>query len=160
MKLNKIFSCIDRLVEITIILLFFVMVVIGGLQVFNRFVLGTPLSWSEEVQKYSHIWMIFLAIPVCYRRGRHIGMEILTQKMPKVIQSFLAVFVDVMWLTLGLAVALFTARIMQVASMQHSPALEVRMDLVYLGEFLGGCYLVLVAGRALFARFKGEAAAP
>ncbi len=145
--MKKAFSLLDRAVEYFVVLLFIIMVVVGGIQVFNRFVLGNPLSWSEEVQKYSHIWLIFLTIPICYRRGRHIGMEIITQKMPLILRRCVGFAVDLLWLALGLAVAYFSWRIMAVAQMQSSPAMEIRMDRIYLGELAGGLYLALNAVR-------------
>ncbi len=147
--MRKAFRILDRAVECFVVLLFIVMVVVGGVQVFNRFVLGNPLSWSEEVQKYAHIWLIFLTIPICYRRGRHIGMEIVTQKMPRTLRRAVGFLVDLLWLALGLAVAYFSLRIMAVAQMQYSPALEIRMDRIYFGELLGGCYLALNAVRIM-----------
>lgn len=151
----KIFRVIDTMVEYFVVLLFVVMLLVGGLQVFNRFFLGTPLTWSEEVQKYAHIWLIFLTIPICYRRGRHIGMEIITSRLPKVAQTVLAVGVDLLWLGLGWAITYYTWRIMQVASWQYSPSLEIRMDCVYLGELVGGLYLMLTSLRIMVANLTG-----
>lgn len=71
------FRSIDRTIEYTLFLFFLAFTLVGGLQVFNRFVLGLPLSWSEEFQKFGHIWMVMLAIPVAYRRGAHLGMDTL-----------------------------------------------------------------------------------
>ena len=69
----SLFRAVDRAVEYLLFLFFLAFTLVGGLQVFNRFVLGLPLSWSEEFQKYGHIWMVMLAIPVAYRRGAHLG---------------------------------------------------------------------------------------
>ena len=74
--LSGVLRGLDRAVETALFLIFLAFTIVGGLQVFNRFVLGLPLSWSEEFQKFGHIWMVFLAIPVAYRRGAHIGMDI------------------------------------------------------------------------------------
>ena len=60
----KSFRAVDRSVEYALFLIFLAFTLVGGLQVFNRFVLGLPLSWSEEFQKFGHIWMVMLAIPV------------------------------------------------------------------------------------------------
>ena len=77
------FRSIDRTVEYALFLIFLAFTLVGGLQVFNRFVLGLPLSWSEEFQKFGHIWMVMLAIPVAYRRGAHLGMDMLLRLLPK-----------------------------------------------------------------------------
>ena len=142
-------AAIDRVVEGVVVLLFATMVLVGGIQVFNRFVLGSPLAWSEEVQKYAHIWLIFLAIPICYRRGRHIGMEIITARLPRPARIAMALAVDALWVFLGASIARYTWAMMEVAEWQYSPALEIRMDRVYMGELAGGLYLALNALRSM-----------
>ncbi len=78
----RLFAAIDRAVEFVLFAIFLTFTIVGGLQVFNRFVLGFPLSWSEEFQKFGHIWMVMLAIPVAYRRGAHLGMDMLLRLIP------------------------------------------------------------------------------
>ena len=69
--LKRLFAAIDRGVEACVAAIFAAMCVVGLLQVFNRFVLNKSLSWSEEFQIYCHVWIVFLAIPIAYRRGAH-----------------------------------------------------------------------------------------
>ena len=57
-------------------------VVIALLQVFHRFALNSSLSWSEEAQIFGHIWIVFLGIPIAYRRGAHLYIETFCDKLP------------------------------------------------------------------------------
>jgi TRAP-type transport system small permease protein len=142
---------IDRAVEYALFVIFLVFTLIGGLQIFNRFVLGLPLSWSEEFQKFGHIWMVFLAIPVAYRRGAHIGMDILYQMMPKGPKRAVQLLIELMWLWLAIAIGWYTLTIMQIAKNQDSPGLGLRMDYVYFGLVIGSFYLGLIALRRIAA---------
>jgi TRAP-type C4-dicarboxylate transport system permease small subunit len=148
--LQKALSCLDRCFEIAIFLIFLVIGVVGGLQVFNRFVLNQSLSWSEEMQIYGHIWLIFLTIPVAYKRGSHIGMNILTSKFSIKTQEILSLVTDFMWLGLAGAVVYYATVIMRVAKNQTSPGLGLRMDFMYLSLVIGGAYLGLLALRKIF----------
>ncbi|GAK61716.1 TRAP-type C4-dicarboxylate transport system, small permease component [Candidatus Vecturithrix granuli] len=147
--LKKALSYLDHTVELCIFAIFVAMVIVGGMQVFNRFVLNQSLSWSEEFQKFSHIWLIFLTIPVGYHRGSHIGMNMLVGKFPENVQKFIILITDIMWLGLAVAIVTYTHVIMRVARRQTSPGLGLRMDLVYLGVMLGGIYLAIVALRKI-----------
>jgi TRAP-type C4-dicarboxylate transport system permease small subunit len=151
---------VDRTVEFALFLIFLAFSIVGGLQVFNRFVLGLPLSWSEEFQKFGHIWMVFLAIPVAYRRGAHIGMDMVLNMLPKPARRAIGVAVELMWLAMAAAIGFYTTRLMEVAKFQDSPGLGLRMDWVYSGMVIGSAYLALVAVRRLLAQFGlgGEAA--
>ena len=73
--MSRAFALIDRAVELLVAVIFAAMCVVGLLQVFNRFVLNASLSWSEEAQIFGHIWIVFLAIPIAYRRGVHLYVE-------------------------------------------------------------------------------------
>lgn len=144
---------LDRTVEYVLFLIFLVFTLVGGLQVFNRFVLGLPLSWSEEFQKYGHIWMVMLAIPVAYRRGAHIGMDMLLRAFPPRLQRAIGLVTEVLWLVLALAIGRYTLVIMEVARNQDSPGLGIPMHWVYAGMVGGSVYLGIVALRRIATHF-------
>src|SRR5438046_10734845 len=102
--LMRLFGAIDRTVEYALFLIFLVFTLVGGLQVFNRFVLGLPLSWSEEFQKFGHIWMVMLAIPVAYRRGAHLGMDMLLRLLPAFTQRTAGLLTELLSLVLAVAI--------------------------------------------------------
>lgn len=149
--MTKLFGGIDRTMEALLFLIFLIFSLAGGLQVFNRFVLGLPLSWSEEFQKFGHIWMVFIAIPVAYRRGGHIGMDAVLVRLPAAAQKGIGVLIDVLWLILAVAISWYTIQLLAVARMQESPGLGWRMDYVYGGMVIGAAYLGLLAIRRLAA---------
>lgn len=148
-----VFRAVDRMVEYVLFLIFLAFTLVGGLQVFNRFVLGLPLSWSEEFQKFGHIWMVMLAIPVAYRRGAHLGMDMLLRLLPSGAQRAVGLLTEVLWLALAVAIGRYTLIIMQVAKSQDSPGLGIPMDEVYLGLVIGAAYLAFVALRRIATYF-------
>lgn len=148
------FRRIDRSVEYLLFLYFLAFTLIGGLQVFNRFVLGLPLSWSEEFQKFGHIWMVMLAIPVAYRRGAHLGMDMLLHLLPQRAQRVMGLVTEVLWFILAVAIGRYTLVIMDVARNQDSPGLGIPMNYVYSGLVIGSVYLAFVALRR-FATYFG-----
>ncbi len=152
MKLETWLERLDRAVEALIALLVATMVVAGFLQVANRFVLNVSLSWSEELQRYLNIWIVFLAVPVGYRRGAHLGMNMLFERLPPLAQRALLLLQELLWLALAVSIAWFATRIMVVAQNQTSSSLGVTMDRVYLAQVVGGAYLALVALRRLVTR--------
>jgi TRAP-type transport system small permease protein len=161
---DRILRVADRVGEAMIVLLFAAVVLVGGLQVFCRYVLNASLAWSEEFQRYGLIWIVFLAMVVGYRRGAHIGMEFLLQKSPRAVQVPLMWLADLLWLVLGLAMVIFTAVYRSPAGMtfltsvarQKSAGMGVRMDIIYACIIIGGAYLVLAAVHNLLRRTAGE----
>ncbi|MBL9187729.1 MAG: TRAP transporter small permease [Opitutaceae bacterium] len=162
---GRIVALADRAAEILIIALFAVIVLVGGLQVLCRYVFNASLSWSEELQRYGLIWIVFLAIVVGYRRGAHIGMGLFLEKMPRAVQRPMGVFIDLLWLALGAAMVVFTAAYASASGLtfwrsvarQSSAGMGVRMDVIYACIVIGGAYLVLAALHNLLRRAAGEA---
>jgi len=66
------------------------MVAIVSAQVFMRYVLNSSIGWTDEVSRLTFVWSIFLAIPLGIKAGVHIGMEILTARLPANVQDVLA----------------------------------------------------------------------
>jgi TRAP-type transport system small permease protein len=152
-KLGKLFLIIDKTFESIIVLAFVMMISVGLAQVFSRYALRNSLSWSEEFQKFMHIWIIFLAIPLAYKNDAHIGMNILYKKFPLKMQRVIKIIIDLLWLLFGVISTIYSLNIMKIASGQKSPGLGVSMSLVYCCIFIGGAYMILMAGRKLCSAF-------
>lgn len=50
-------------------------VLITLLAVWQRYVMGNPLSWVEQVSNMIFIWIVFLGAAVLYRQNLHIGVD-------------------------------------------------------------------------------------
>ncbi|MBM3597915.1 MAG: TRAP transporter small permease [Alphaproteobacteria bacterium] len=146
---------LDRSVELIVAAILAAMVVVGLLQVTNRFVLNASLSWTEEVQVFGHIWLIFLGIPVAYRHGAHMSVEMLHQRYPGPIRTAFDLMVELLWASFAVATAYLSYRVSQVAAFQQSPGLEIPMSYPYYGMVIGGAYLFLVVLRRIADRAHG-----
>jgi TRAP-type transport system small permease protein len=151
--LNKLFAGIDRGVEYGVAAIFAAMCLVGLLQVFNRFVLNQSLSWSEEFQIYCHVWIVFLAIPIAYRRGAHLAVDSLKNKLfgEKAAKAFDR-FIEILWIWFAVSLAWLAWRVSEVAKLQSSPGLDLPMNYVYYSMVVGGAYLLLCVLRKIFAR--------
>ena len=148
--MKKIFAWIDRGVEYGVAAIFAAMCVVGLLQVFNRFVLNRSLSWSEEFQIFAHIWIVFLAIPIAYRRGAHLSMDSLRAKLPQRAGRVFDFFIEILWSWFAVALIWLSYRVAMVAKLQESPGLEIPMSYPYYAMVAGGAYLLMVVLRRLF----------
>jgi TRAP-type transport system small permease protein len=147
--LKKVFAWIDRGVEYGVAAIFAAMCAVGLLQVFNRFVLNKSLSWSEEFQIFCHVWIVFLAIPIAYRRGAHLSMESFRKMFaPRVGRAFDTV-IEILWLWFAVALAWLAWRVSEVAKLQSSPGLELPMNYVYYSMVVGGVYLLFAVLRRM-----------
>jgi TRAP-type C4-dicarboxylate transport system permease small subunit len=147
--LKKVFAWIDRGVEVGVAAIFAAMSAVGLLQVFNRFVLNKSLSWSEEFQIFCHVWIVFLAIPIAYRRGAHLAVESLRNKFPQRIAKAFDFLIELLWIWFAVALAWLSWRVSEVAKLQSSPGLDLPMNYVYYSMVAGGAYLFFVVVRRI-----------
>lgn len=66
---------------------------LGMFQIVMRFVLETPAEWTEVLIRFSLIWMVFLAIPMAFRQGAMVSVDVLHRWSPPRIQRILEVAV-------------------------------------------------------------------
>lgn len=56
---------------------------LGMFQILTRFVLEEPAEWTEVLIRFSLIWMVFLAIPMAFRQGAMVSVDVLRRWMPR-----------------------------------------------------------------------------
>ena len=142
-------DAIDRAVDWTVAAVFAVIVGIALLQVFHRFALNSSLSWSEEAQIFGHIWIVFLGIPIAYRRGAHLYIETFCDQLPRGPRAIFNLLIEMLWAAFAVSLMVLGFMVARVAHLQSSPGLDVPMSYPYAGMVVGGAYLMLVALRRL-----------
>ncbi len=111
-------TAIDRGVERLVATVFGLIVAIALLQVFHRFVLNSSLSWSEEAQIFGHIWIVFLGIPVAYRRGAHLFIETFCDMLPRGPRAAFNLMVELTWAAFALSLMMLGWMVARIAHLQ------------------------------------------
>ena len=147
--LTRIAGAVDRGVERLAAAIFAAIVLIALVQVFSRYALNYSLSWSEEAQIFGHIWIVFLGIPIAYRRGAHLYIETFCDKLPRGPRAVFNLVIELTWLAFAVSLMILGWQVARIAHLQESPGLEVPMSYPYSGMVLGGAYLLFVAARRI-----------
>jgi len=50
---------------------------LGLFQIFTRFVIEKPAEWTEVLIRFSLIWMVFMGIPMAFRQGAMVSVDVL-----------------------------------------------------------------------------------
>ncbi len=114
---------------------FLVMVALTCWQVFTRYVLGSPSSWSEELVSYMFAWMSLLGASIVTSERGHMNIPILVERVSPAAQKLL--------LCLGEVTAfLFSAVILTYGGIQITNLAMGQMS-SSLGVPIGIFYIVL-----------------
>ena len=62
---------------------------LGMVQIITRFVLEIPAEWTEVLIRFSLIWMVFLGIPMAFRQGAMVSVDVLYRWSPPRIRRLL-----------------------------------------------------------------------
>lgn len=73
---------------------------LGVYQIITRFVLEQPAEWSEVLIRFSLIWMVFMGIPMAFRQGAMVSVDVIYRWSPPRLKRVLD------WLVFGAAMAL------------------------------------------------------
>ncbi len=114
-------------------------------QVFTRFVMGTPSSFTDELARYLMIWAGILGAAYVAGKDMHVAIDVLPQRFNKATQKRLSTAVKV-------AVILFALSVMVIGGIrlvyitfvleQLSPALQIPLAYVYLAIPISGLLIV------------------
>ncbi|MDY5585433.1 MAG: TRAP transporter small permease [Arcanobacterium sp.] len=99
---NKIF----RLIEIVMAVFLVIMVAFMFLNVVMRFAFDSGLVWSEEIARLAFIFLVYLGIIGAYRDNRHLGVNMLMEKLPERYGKIIFVVIQliVIWVMVLLAI--------------------------------------------------------
>ncbi len=117
--------------ESLVVALMAIMVATVILQVYFRFVLGDPLSWTEELARYAFVWITFLGAAVAYRHGSHIVVETILVLLPRGAQLALAWVVDALMVTALLVLLVQGLGIVEATANVEATMLQVPMSWIY-----------------------------
>jgi TRAP-type C4-dicarboxylate transport system permease small subunit len=141
--LNRIASIQANLCAWSMILLGVSMTFTILIQIFFRFVIYRPVPWSEELARYLMVWMGMLGSVIALRKGRHIGVTFLMDKLrggkklaaDRLVQSALIGFLAVIGWE-GASLTVFNAS-------QLSAAMEIPMSIPYAAIPVGAAMMII-----------------
>jgi len=126
-------------------------------QVFTRFILKRPSSWTEELATFLLIWVALLGAAVALGRGAHLGIDYFVAKLPERtrLKSEVFVFACMAAFSLLVMVAGGTDLVLTTFNLhQISPALHLDMGYVYLAVPISGAFLLLYSVIGLIERVR------
>lgn len=109
------------------------MVITVTWQVFSRYILNDPSSFTDELSRYTMIWLGLLGAAYLFGQQKHLAITLLPSKLSPKANYLLQVFIQLLVLVFVLLAMLkggsaLVSRTLQ----QFSPALQIPMAYVYM----------------------------
>ena len=91
-----IFKKVNRFMEIFLVLIFGLLVLDVLWQVFSRYVLNTSFSWTEELARFSLIWLSILGAAYLNARREHLSMDFLYAKFSDANKKKVSILIEIL----------------------------------------------------------------
>lgn len=125
------------------------LVVLVGLQVFTRYVLNDPTSWSEEAASFLEVYMVFLGGALAMVRGKTLRITSLIERLPYRFQYFLDLTMKIL-ISLFLIVMIWYS-LFAIARLHNQIMAGLRWpkSILYASVPLGGMLMLVIILRDL-----------
>jgi len=145
-----------NIVEVIAAILVVALAVVVFLQVFNRFVLKTPLAWSEDLAMLLFQWVSFLGAAIGVKRMRHFGIELVVKMFPERIRHKIELLIPFIIGVVALTMITEGIKLINV----NRYRIYSSMDLSYIWTFLAipvsGCLILLYLIWREVRRWRGD----
>lgn len=134
MNLNDIKVKVDNVIKWFLIVIMATMTINVLWQVFTRFVLQSPSSYTEELARYMLIWLGILGASYVAGQKMHLAIDLLSLKLKGKSKSYLEIFIQSLIFLFSLFVMViggFNLVQITLSLNQISAALQVPLGYVY-----------------------------
>jgi TRAP-type C4-dicarboxylate transport system permease small subunit len=126
---------VDKVLNIMLVALMSVMVINVLWQVFSRYILGTPSSFTDELARFLLIWVGILGASYVSGKNMHIAINLTSSRLSPKKQKILATVNSLIIIGFVLATMVVGGCYLVYMTFildQNSPALQIPLALVYL----------------------------
>ena len=158
MNLERIRSAVDKVLEWVLITIVAVMTLNVLWQVFTRFIMKSPSSYTEELARYLLVWLGLLGGAYAVGKKMHLSIDLLPMKLKGksrlmlelVIQGCIILFATAVVLVGGAELVGLTLTLEQL-----SAALRIKLGYVYLALPLSGALMIFYSITFILETLRG-----
>lgn len=154
--MNIAIKCIDyvnKIVGILVGLMLAFMSLLVIVQVVFRFVIKTPLHWSEELSRYLMIYIVFMGVALVLRKQRMIAIEFISETINETMRKALKTIVMLIVISFSLILLVQGIGILDRVSGQTSAGLGIKMSYSYAAIPMGAALLIMNAVAVIMESF-------
>jgi len=129
-------------------------VVIILLQVFMRYVVSSPLSWTEQVARYLFIWMMMLGIPIMFHRKMYMAFDLVFDSLSPKAQRVLGIIIKA---TIGVFAIFFFRHSLTLCIKtwgRMTSGIKIPLYCIYLAQPVSAFCIFCVMVSQILAEFK------
>lgn len=103
-----------------------------------RYVLKSPLSWSDMIARYMLIWIVGLGVLPAYRRRSHIGVDVVVRYLPARAKKVVEIIANLCQIAFYLVLVVFGIKYTMFAASMKSEIWGISLGWIYVTVALLG----------------------
>ena len=154
--MKSVLDKIEQIILAILAMLFAVMVIALFYQIVMRFVFESANAWSEELTRYSFIWMSMLGSSVATRRSRNMDVDFLVNLMPKPVKIINSVVTKTLIISFILVIIIYGISLVGITHKQLSAGLRLPMSYMYAAVPVGGVLMLIFTIEVIIKGIKNS----
>jgi TRAP-type C4-dicarboxylate transport system permease small subunit len=144
--MQKVIKIINKVTECILITLVVVMVLACLWQIFARYVLGQASARTDELMRYSLIWVTILGGAYVYGERGHLAITFIFNKFSAAVKAVLELVIELMVALFAIVLFIgYGSRLVSQTLSQTSPGLGIPIGYVYCVLPIAGVLFTLYA---------------
>lgn len=157
--MKKFEQILDTVMRFLMAVSMFALCAFGVWQVFTRWVLGNPSTFTDELLRYILIVSGLIGSAYCFYRDEHLALTLVTDRVKGPVKVVLSVFIEICIIFFVVYVFIYGGWKLAATAINLSSVMRIPMKVLYMVEPL--CGVMIVLARILkyvqmFADKKGE----
>ena len=95
------------------------------LNVILRYFFNTGIFWVEEVATSAFVWSVFIGCAAAYKRGMHIGIDVVTRLLPASVQPAIEIFTHLMMIAINGYILYLSVIFAKASMIKPTPVLDI-----------------------------------
>ena len=124
------------------------------LAILSRYVIEIPIPWTEELSRYLMVWTAFIAGSLGLRKGVHVGIKFVVQRVPTAVADWIELVTNIAMLGFFLILIIEGVHMTVLVANQMSPVLRVSMAWVYSSLPVGAAIFTLFVIQSIVENAK------
>ena len=141
--MKKVEKVLDTVMRFLMALAMLTLLVFGTWQIFTRWILGNPSTFTDELLRYVLIIAGFIGSAYCFYRDEHLALTLVTDKATGTFKIVLNVFIEACILFFVIYVFIFGGVKLAATATNVSSVMHIPMKTLYMIEPVCGVLIVL-----------------
>lgn len=147
---------VTKFEQYCLVFLITIMTFLGLAQIISRFVIQSPIPWTEALLTYMFVWTCFLGASLAVEQNAHFGVEIFVVMLPKPLQRWIEIAVYLLVVVFAVLMMVKGMLFVEGNSDQMMAAMPFSMIWPYLSIPVSGLFIAIHALNAIYCLLLGR----